>query len=189
MYCSHCGAAIAEADAKFCPSCGEPVSSPASGPASGSAQVHATQPTGSAVQARPKMALWKKILIGIGVFIIGVVALAMWATAPLVEPIEEQLALLKEGRIEEAYNKTAGGFRNSTSLDQFKQFIESNPILMKISDTSFGSKEWENNLGTVTGSLTAEDGSVIPVTYRLVHENETWKILSISFNPEDQKRN
>lgn len=181
MFCSHCGAQIAEADAKFCPSCGEPL---------GNAKEMATHAIPSAAQPaapKAKMALWKKILIGVGVFIIGVVALALWATAPLLPPVEAHLASLRAGNIEEAYEQTSGAFRKATSLADYRRFVAANPILTQAAETSFPSKKWENNTGSVTGTLTADDGSVVPVRFNLIHEQDEWRIIGISFNPEDQE--
>lgn len=41
----------------------------------------------------------------------------------------------------------------------------------------------ENDIGTLEGTLKAKDGGVTPVVYKLVKENDAWKILSIRVNP------
>ena len=129
------------------------------------------------------MSKLKKILIGIGVFIVGVILLANSATKGLAEVAQAQLAALRAGDVAGAYAYTSSDFQKATSLEDFKVFLQAYPSLSQNKSASFTSREVENNLGTLKGSLKAEDGAVTPVEYKLVKENGEWKILNIRLNP------
>lgn len=177
MYCSNCGTKIA-GDVHFCPECGALANAENAQPGG---QAAVAQPAAVATSAKPKMALWKKILIGVVVFVVAVVGLAMFATSGLDEPVERQLAALSAGNIQAAYAETSVAFQQNTSLEQFAAFVERYPVLKSISGHSFTTREIENGVGTLKGTLTTSDGGVVPIEFRLVKENDVWKILALSF--------
>ena len=187
MFCSNCGTQIPE-NARFCPKCGKAVGDEGAdrgAPATVAQATVAPATGGTASVPKRKMALWKKIAIGLVLLIVLAVGLSIMATAPLVKPIEAHLALLKAGDIEGAYAQTSGVFKQETSREAFVRFIAARPVLKEITSHTFNSRTRENGIGTVSGTLTAQDGTVIPVMYRLVQENGEWRILSITFNPSE----
>lgn len=133
--------------------------------------------------AKPKMATWKKVLIGIVVFIIGVIALAMWATSGIVKVAEEQLSLIKSGDINGAYALTSGTFKQATSLEVFTEFVNAYPVLSKNASVSFTERQVEGVQGYLYGTITAEDGTTMVVEYELIKENDAWRIVGINLTP------
>lgn len=129
------------------------------------------------------MSKLKKILIGIVIFIVAIILLANMATKGIADVAQAQLVALRSGDVTKAYSYTSKDFQKATSLENFKKFVSAYPSLSKNKNVSFTSKEIENNLGTLKGSLNAEDGSVTPVEYKLVKEGSEWKILNIKLNP------
>ena len=129
------------------------------------------------------MPKWAKIALGVAgglaVFIAIVVAIVFYATSGVIDAIDRHLALLKAGDVPTAYEETSEAFRSATTLEGFVAFIDAHPLLKEIEDHSFSSREIKNGVGHVSGKLTTGTGGVLPVEYRLVKENETWKILSI----------
>ena len=101
MFCASCGTKIPEG-AHFCPECGATVDGAAE-PAPKAAARAAPAAAAAATAQKPRMALWKKILIGVVVFIFGVVGLAWFATSGLDEPVERHLSAQRAGNIEAAY--------------------------------------------------------------------------------------
>lgn len=189
--CSKCGIEI-PGDAKFCPSCGHSIGE--NGQGNPGPAIAVTAPT-------KKMAMWKKILIGIVVVIIAAISAAFYFTSELAdrqiaalqggdmrgalaEPVDRQIAALQRGDMHGAYEETSVAFQQSTSFEDFSKFVQSNPILTKITGHTFSSRKIENGVGYLSGKLTTQGGGVQPVAYRLVKENDTWKILSIDFNPK-----
>lgn len=175
MFCSNCGTEI-QAGAQFCPSCGQAAGQTAQG-----------NPGVAAPAAPPKkkMAMWKKVVMGIAVVIGASIAAAFYFTSGLTEPVDRQIAALQKGDLQAAYEETSVAFKESTSFEDFTRFVQSNPILTKISGHTFSSRKIDNGIGYLSGKLTTEGGGVQPVAYRLVKENDTWKILSINFNPDE----
>jgi len=125
----------------------------------------------------------KKILIGLVVFIIAVVLLANFATQGIADVAQNQLSALRSGDSAKAYSYTSKDFQKATSLEAFKTFVKGYPSLSQNESASFTTKQIENNLGTLKGSLKAKDGSVTPVEYQLVKEGSDWKILNLRLNP------
>lgn len=134
------------------------------------------------------MPLWLKIVIGIfaglGALIAGAAGLVFWLTLGLVEPIERQLAALKAGDMQAAYEETSEAFRQATPLDAFTTFVGNHPILKDAASHSFPNRSFENDQGTISGSLTSSSGGVVPAKYDLVKENGVWKIIHISLEPQ-----
>ena len=61
----------------------------------------------------------------------------LWATSGLLEPIDRQLAALKAGKMEAAYEETSQAFREATPLDRFTAFVDANPILKDAAEHTF----------------------------------------------------
>ena len=136
------------------------------------------------------MTTGKKVLIGcaiaLGVFVVAIVAIiaiALFATKGIAEVADQQLVALRAGDYAKAYSYTSKDFQNSTSLDKFKEFVDSYPSLKNNESSSFSTRKMENDVGTLEGTLKSKDGGVTPVVYKLVKENNEWKILSIQLNP------
>ena len=175
MYCANCGTAL-EGKAKFCANCGHAIEG---GGAAGAAVSAAAAPAAApAASPKKKMARWKKIVLGVVGFVVVVFALAMFLTSGLVDPLDRHLDALAKGDLEAAYAETSVAFRDNTSPEQFAAFVRGNPSLSRITGHSFGERSWENNIGSVKGTLKTSDG-VVPVEFRLVKENDQWKILGI----------
>ena len=79
--------------------------------------------------------------------------------------------------------ETSEAFHQGTPIDKFTRLRRWQfPILRNVAEHSFSSRSVENGVGKVSGTLTSSTGGVMPVEYRLVKENEAWKILYISLN-------
>jgi len=142
-----------------------------------------TQPPKETIPQKKKLSKLVKVVIGIFAFIIVVIVVAFVATAGPAKTVEKQLTLLKAGDINGAYQLTSGEFKNATSLDAFTAFVKKYPSLSKNKSHTFTERTVTNNQGTIKGSLTAEDGTVTPITYLLVKESGKWLILGIDLNP------
>lgn len=197
MFCPKCGQNNADAS-KFCRGCGQAL--PQVGPQPQAAPVYQQppqyapqQPPQYAPQMPPppaparkkKMPLFVKILLGVVIFIVLVVFLAMSMTAGLVRAVDEHLSLLKKGDFQAAYLLTSKEFRNTLTLDEYKNFVSQYPFLMRNKSYSFSEREFNNNVGKVKGKLIAEDGAVVPVVFHLVKEDGQWRIIGIGINPKD----
>ncbi len=200
-FCSNCGTKITAED-KFCPECGHPneaqhssvapatISAPH--PEAGAAAPQTrTIPSSSVVPgATPKL---KKKLSGCAIAgIVGGSLLALFiilglvifgvvysASSGAVEATRNHLTFLKNGNIEAAYAGTSSGFQSATSLDQYRQFVSSYPVLSDVVSSSFSDRSVENGVANLSGTITDSRGAESSFRARLVKENETWKIVGI----------
>ncbi len=129
------------------------------------------------------MPKWLKILLGFVVVIGAIIGLAFWLTSGLTDVAEKQLVALRSGDVEKAYSYTSKDFQNATSLEQFRTFVDSYPSLKNNKSDFFSNREIANDVGTLKGSLQSQDGAVTPIEYKLVKENNEWKILSLQVLP------
>ena len=128
------------------------------------------------------MPKWLKIVLivfgALAVFVGLIIGLAFWATSGPVKAVDAELALLRGGKIEEAYKATAKDFQNSVTLDQFKSYLDSYPSFKNNQSASWSSREINNDQGKLDGELKAADGGVTPLQVILVKENGEWRVLS-----------
>jgi len=129
------------------------------------------------------MKTWKKVLLGIVLFIVAVVALALFMTSGLDKPVQHHFAALRAGDVIGAYSDLSIAARQQTSLDDFKAMLTNNPGLTHVTDESFSSRETNNGQGQLVGTLDIEGGGKLPIEIRLVKENDEWKILAYHVTP------
>jgi hypothetical protein len=141
-----------------------------------------TEPASSGAKPKEKMKLWKKILIGIGAFILLIIFISFSATSGIVKIAEKQLNLISSGDLKGAYALTSQEFQKSVSYDNFLAYVNNYAVLKNYKDHKFTSREIQGDTGTITGTLTAKDGTATPVEYKFIKENGEWKILSINLS-------
>lgn len=129
------------------------------------------------------MPKWSKIFLGVVVVVAAFIAFVFWITSAITDVASQQLDALRKGDIEKAYSYTSKDFKSATSLEEFRSFIDSYPSLKSNKSSFFSNRTIENDVGTLKGSLESQDGAVTPVEYKLVKENNEWKILSITVLP------
>ncbi len=116
----------------------------------------------------------------VGVLVI-LFVIGLFATRGITKVVQNQLQAIRQGKIEQAYYAyTASQFQQETTLAEFKGLISGQPALLKNKKASFSERKVEGSQGFLKGTLTAEDGTSLPVEYRLVKENDEWKILSLN---------
>lgn len=130
-------------------------------------------PGGVAGVARGGSAL-PKILGGIALFVVAVIAIALVATSGPADAVTAHMTALAKGDDAAAYALTSSGFRSETSAAQFTAFVNANPILRN-GTVSIGEREVSGDTAAVTAELTAPDGSKRTLDVQLVKE-EDWRI-------------
>jgi Domain of unknown function (DUF4864) len=94
--------------------------------------------------------------------------------------IEDQLTAIHANNILKAYtNFTANKFQESTSLDEFKYFVESFPVFSNNKNALFGNIDYKKEVAAIQGTLTATTGETLRVEYDFVKEGPQWKIIGI----------
>jgi hypothetical protein len=141
------------------------------------------------VYAAPGSASIKYILGILALFVgmfsmyVGVLFLALLlVTDNLTSVAKAQLAAIRAGEIDKAYQYSAAGFQDETSYSTFQAFINAYPVIRNNTGVSITVKEFENGQGYIQGVVHSKQGD-LPIEYQLVLENKTWKILGLRVNP------
>lgn len=128
-----------------------------------------------------------KIILAILAVIVIAIALIFYFTSGPSNAAHEQLSALKSGNIESAYNMTSKAFQQTTSMDDYKNFVEKYPILKTYKSVSFTERKIENGLGYISGTIENADGSQMKIEYQLVKEDDKWKIQAMQLTPMEKK--
>lgn len=179
MLCPQCQSEVPN-HFKYCPACGAKLSF--------EDQI-SSQPPAEVIVAKKPMPLWFKIASFLAVLaLIGVTAGILF-TESLVDVVDNQLRALREQDISKAYHAyTSLEFQQSTSFEQFRNFVKAYPFFLNNQSASFTQRSIKNNVGTLKGKLTTTDHLTIPVEYQLIKEDGKWKILNISILESDKER-
>jgi hypothetical protein len=128
-----------------------------------------------------------KIILAILAVIVIAIVLLFYFTSGLSDAAHEQLSALKSGNIESAYNMTSKAFQQTTSMDNYKSFVEKYPILKNYKSVSFTERKIENGSGYLAGIIESADGSQMKIEYQLVKEDGKWKIQAMQLTPMEKK--
>lgn len=124
--------------------------------------------------------MWKKILLGLAVFIGLIVGLAFWATSGMSSVADNFFNLLTQKNYTTAYNEyLSSDFKGKTPLSKFIDYVKTNRF-DDIKETNWGNREINGNLGELEGSLVTKNGGAIPIKLKLVKANDNWQIYAIT---------
>lgn len=130
-------------------------------------------------------------LLGIG--LLGVcaliwIALSSFSNDSIEEAIEGQLEALKSHQLTEAYYAyTSNSFQQTISLEKFKDFVHTYPILIHYQEMIFGKEVTDGRKGSVTLVLASGGQNEAEIHYELVKEDGEWKIDRVELD-EYRKR-
>lgn len=171
MNCPHCNEKI-ESHYQYCPACGAKIDG-------SSSSLEANQPPIEQVQTKKPIPWWLKLLSLIAILALIAVTAGILFTESLVDVAEHQLEALREGDIQKAYSYTSKDFQAATSLNQFRDFVEAYPVFFNNRSVHFTQRSIEHHIGTLRGNLTSNDHINTPIEYKVIKEDDKWKILSI----------
>jgi len=181
MRCASCGKGVFSTVA-ICPFCREPFRAAARGEFTNVC----TAATPAAAKTKMKLARWQVMLGGAVVMAALTSFFVFWITSGLTEPIQKQLDAFRHNDLQTAYAEMSAGFQHGISFEEFSKFVDSNPALSHNVSHSFMSRSSSSSIGAdptqtgdVKGSITDDQGRVLPVHYVLVKENGAWKIKGI----------
>lgn len=118
------------------------------------------------------------VLAGFMAFVAAIIAVVFYATSGVSDAADRFYETARRGNAQEVYALTSTELHNVTSAEQLASYIKANRF-DHVADTSWSSRSFENNVGSVEGTLTLDDGAVIPVTMELVKEGDEWKVSYI----------
>jgi hypothetical protein len=185
-FCTKCGVQLPD-EAHFCTACGETQNAqPAPHAAPPSVISTAPPPVQPAAPAKKRLSgcaiaaiiTGAVALLGL-IFVVGLWLLASSLTGDLVKATEDYLAVLKRGQTREAYEMAASGLRKETSLTQFNKVVSQFPILSRHTSFKINTRNFENNMGAVTGELSDAAGNRAEIEFVLVKEQGVWRVLML----------
>jgi hypothetical protein len=119
---------------------------------------------------------------GVAVLAAAIIALVFALTAGAARATDEFLALVGEGRYEEAYRSTAPQFQAQTSLDNFRATMQRFG-LDKYQSASWSSREISGARGQVEGTIKTRNGGSVLATVTLIKVGDTWKVYGLQLRP------
>ncbi len=132
-----------------------------------------------------KVAMWVGIFIGSGLCFLAILFIAASVlTSGLKKPIEKQLAAIRTEDYASAYAYTTRAFQDATTFEAFKKFVNDYSALRNNESISFDERSIEDGVGVVHATLISRSKAKTPIYYRLIKENDVWKIENMVINPD-----
>jgi hypothetical protein len=97
-------------------------------------------------------------------------------TSGATDAVRAQLGDIKSGKLDQAHARFSGSYRAEISAEAFAAFVNRHPSLKDNADSTFTSRNVQNDHAQLKGTLKAGSGATEDVEYRLRKENGAWKI-------------
>ncbi|MBA3815201.1 MAG: DUF4864 domain-containing protein [Parachlamydiaceae bacterium] len=123
--------------------------------------------------------LWFKSLLGFVALIISAILINTFFTEDLTDVVENQMKAVRKDQLVEAYAFSSKKFQEKTSLDAFEEFMKKHPAFSENKSLKFLERNVSNEIGTLDCVITTIHEKKILVEYKLVKEEDKWKIQSI----------
>lgn len=135
--------------------------------------------------ASPKKHWGRWVALGCGAALLLVGALAgllffivRQATAGPEEVVQEFLAAAGAGDFATAHDCFSAPLKQVQPLEEFSQRAAANSLFFQVTDTTFNSRSVDTTGAELSGTVTLESGTEVPASFRLVKENDAWKLIS-----------
>ena len=97
--------------------------------------------------------------------------------AELYEVVRQEIAAVRESDFSRAYQQVSTGFQEKFNVEEFADLVRSDyPLLHQIERVEFGRTAREGRQALVQVYFFLPDGDIVPCVYRLVNEENVWKI-------------
>ncbi len=98
----------------------------------------------------------------------------------LTQTAKNQLTALKRGNYSRGYYLyTSDNYQEQNTLEQFRNWVKARPILTDNDSVDFFGENIRGDHATLSGELKTNEGSLVPIIYRMSKEYGEWKIDSI----------
>jgi hypothetical protein len=139
----------------------------------------------SSVQAPRKLPWLRWVLIGCGgaiallvVFVVVLLVVVKQATAGPEEVVRTFLSEAAAGNLEAAHDCFSAPLKEVQPFDQFAAGVSANRHLFDVADTSFTNRSVDMAGAEFDGTVTLRSGTRIPCSFKLVRENDSWKLIA-----------
>ena len=125
-----------------------------------------------------------KAVLGILAFVVVITVLTQFFPRGMKPVVMGELATIKAGTLQLAYDRTSKAFKDQTSFEQFQQFVETYPIVKNYVAVSFNEQHVDNDQSYLRGTIQGDNGTVLGIIFQLALENGHWKVQAIQLaNP------
>lgn len=114
----------------------------------------------------------------VAVPVAGVFWAAKKATAGPEEAIQGFIAAAGTGDYAAAHDYFSVPLKEVQPYQEFVTAATENSSFFKITETSFTNRSIDMNGAELSGNVTLESGTTVPAQFKLVRENDQWKIIS-----------
>ncbi len=128
---------------------------------------------------RETLLITASVMLWVALFFSAIALFLNYSSSSLVTVADAQLSALRNGKMEQAYAYTTESYQKNNSIDVFKNFVYSYPVLLNSIRSSFPERQIMGNNGYIRGFLTGKDGVQTPIAYQFIKENGQWKIVNI----------
>lgn len=132
----------------------------------------------------PRRGWVKWLVVGCGsmVILICVLAAALWfgvkkATAGPEKVVREFLSAGAAGDYPAAHDYFSAPLKQEQPYAEFVNSVRANSQFFDITHTSFSNRSVDTAGAELSGTVTLKSGSKVPASFKLIKENEQWKLL------------
>lgn len=100
------------------------------------------------------------------------------ATAGPEATIQGFLAATAAGDYQTAHDYFSAPLKQVQPYEQFAAEAAANSSFFAVTDTTFNKRSVDMSGAELSGSVTLESGTVVPAQFKLVRENDDWKLIS-----------
>jgi hypothetical protein len=125
------------------------------------------------------------LLVLFVVFLVAVFFIVKQATAAPEEVVQTFLAETAAGNLEAAHDCFSAPLKDVQPFDQFAAGVNANRHLFDVADTSFPSRSVDMNGAEFEGTVTLQSGTEVPCSFKLVRENDDWKLIAYNIGDSE----
>jgi hypothetical protein len=125
------------------------------------------------------MKKWLKIVLGLVVVIVLIVAAVFYFTSGIKETADGFFKAVKKMDLTKARSYLSEDFKASTDEWALKDFL-SRSALLNYKESQWSYRQIKGGRGELEGSITTETGGVVPLKMMFVKEKGEWKIYAIT---------
>lgn len=118
------------------------------------------------------------IAVGLAVVIGGIFWGVSKATAEPERVVQEFLAAAAAGDYTAAHNHFSEPLKQVQPYGDFVAMAQAQPHLFQVTHTSFTNRSIDTSGAELSGTVTLADGAKQPASFKLVKENDQWKLIS-----------
>jgi hypothetical protein len=112
------------------------------------------------------------------VFVVVILVVVKQVTAAPEEVVQTFISEAAAGNLEAAHDCFSAPLKEVQPFDQFAAGVNANQHLFDIADTSFTNRSVDMGGAEFEGTVTLNSGTEVPCSFKLVRENDTWKLIS-----------